>query len=178
MKAGLLNRFSSTLMDAVVLLLLSFVFISLLFSLTGVDYYGTELISENGFNSALFLLFFDISFGIFLAYLLSEVFIPLLLKSGETIGKRIFSLSLVRLDNRRVGGGTLILRGLVGKYLIETLPVVLLSLCSFFFYSGICLIIAILLTLFFVAFAVFCNDHRAIHDIISGTVVVESQEWI
>lgn len=184
MKAGLLRRFSSTLMDSVVLLLLSFVFISLLFSLTGVDYYSTELISESGkcYNKARFLLFFDTALGIFISFLLSEVLVPLLLKMGETIGKKIFSLSLIRLDEKRVGGGTLILRTLAGKYLMETLPVVFLSLYAFFSYSGLCLLIAFLLVILNVSLAVFSKNHRALHDIISGTVVVEKERdaegWI
>lgn len=184
MKAGLLRRFSSTLMDSVVLLLLSFVFVSLLFSLTGVDYYSTELINESGagFNKARFLLFFDTSLGIFISFLLSEVLVPLLLGRGETIGKKIFSLFLIRLDEKRVGGGTLILRALGGKYLMESLPVVFLSLHAFFSCSGVCLLIAFLLVILNVSLTVFSKNHRALHDIISGTVVVEKERetegWI
>lgn len=170
----LLYRFSASLLDAVIILLLSFLFLSLLFSLTGFDYYRTELITETHQNHyALFC--FLIASALFLAFLVSDVLVPLLLKNGETIGKKIFSLTLIRIDGRKVGTGTLILRSLTGKYLIETLPVLLLLVYAFFSYSTLCLLTALILSILNISVTLLSKNQRALHDMIAKTVVIERE---
>lgn len=194
--AGLMKRFSSTLMDSVVIIIFSVLFVSILFSLTNFDYYNTELISYydryeddiasildddaacESYNVVIKLLCFNIALGILIAYIISEVLIPLLLPNGESIGKRIFGITIMRIDERKIGVGTLLLRGLISKYLIETVPVVFITLYALFFSSYVYLIIIpIAIVVLNVSLVIFRRDHRALHDMIAGTVVLEKDHY-
>lgn len=74
---------------------------------------------------------------------------------GYTVGKRIVGIRIVRMDGRKVGIGTMLLRNVVGGILY-----------------ALTFGIAIIASAFMVAFR---QDHRAIHDLIAGTYVSEDK---
>lgn len=114
------------------------------------------------------------SIGILAAYLLLELLIPLLLKNGQTLGKKIFGIGVMRVDCIRMSTFQLVVRTVLGKYTLETMIPVLLILMFFFGFMPLACAIGILLLLILqVGFLISTRLHTPIHDMIAGTVVVD-----
>ncbi len=114
------------------------------------------------------------SISILLGYLILEFGVPLLLHNGQTLGKKIFGIGLIRTDGVRISTVQLFVRTVLGKYTIETMVPVLLVMMIFFGIIGLpgTLVIAGLgLTQVIVLFATRTNS--AIHDLLAGTVAVD-----
>lgn len=120
------------------------------------------------------LLFTMVSIGILLAYLILEFIIPLILKNGQTVGKKVFAIGLVRPNCVKITNLSLFARAVIGKFAIETMfPILLVFL---FLFGGLGLLAVILLgaiallniILFFAT-----SNKTPIHDIIAGTVAVD-----
>lgn len=115
-----------------------------------------------------------VSLGILLACLIWEVLIPALLKDGQTLGKKIFSLGVMRSDGVRLGGVQLFVRSILGKYTVEIMIPVLVMMMLYFGSLGLpgtLLILGLALgngCLFLVTYA-----HTPIHDLLAGTVTVD-----
>ncbi|MBQ2142480.1 MAG: RDD family protein, partial [Alistipes sp.] len=62
-----------------------------------------------------------ITFGILLSDLILELIVPLLFGNGQTLGKKIFSLGLMRNDGVKLNAMQLFARTLLGKFTIETM---------------------------------------------------------
>lgn len=112
--------------------------------------------------------------GIFLAVLLWEFLIPLWLGNGQTLGKKIFSLCLVRNDGVKLNTMQLFVRSILGKYTVETMVPVFILLMIF---GGIVGLSGTLCLLVLGATQVLCliltRNNCAIHDLFAGTVVVD-----
>lgn len=120
------------------------------------------------------LLFMMISLGILLSYLVLEFILPIILKNGQTVGKKVFSICLVRPDCVKITVLALFARTVLGKYAIETMFPVLLAFLFFFSGLGVLAIVlfAALLLLNIVLF--FARKNRTpIHDILANTVAVD-----
>lgn len=120
------------------------------------------------------LLFMMISIGILLSYLVLEFILPIILKNGQTVGKKVFGICLVRPDCVKITVLALFARTILGKYAIETMFPVLLAFLFFFGGLGVLAIVlfAALLLLNIVLF--FARKNRTpIHDILANTVAVD-----
>ena len=72
------------------------------------------------------------SFGILFSYLVLEVFIPIRLGNGQTLGKKIFGIGVMRVDGVKVVPPLLFIRTILGKFTIETMiPVLIFVMISF-----------------------------------------------
>ena len=120
------------------------------------------------------LLFMMVSLGLLLAYLVLEFIIPIFLKNGQTVGKKVFGICLVRPNCVKMTTLSLFARTFVGKFAIETMfPVLLVFL---FLFGGIGLLAIILFAALLILNAVlfFATQNRTpIHDIFAGTVAVD-----
>ena len=114
------------------------------------------------------------SVGILLAVLLWEFAIPLLLKNGQTLGKKIFGLCLVRVDGVKVTPVQLFVRTLLGKFTLEIMIPVYILLMLFWGIAdltGTLLLGAVLLAQFLCL--TITDRHAALHDLIAGTAVAD-----
>jgi len=112
--------------------------------------------------------------GILLAFLLMEFFIPLKLKNGQTLGKKVFGVALMRTEGIRVNGVCLFIRTILGKYTIETMVPVLLVLMIFLGSLGIVGTVIIgLILLLQLGLLVFSSNRSLIHDYLATTVAVD-----
>lgn len=115
-----------------------------------------------------------ISIGVLLSTAVIYVVVPLLFKNGQTLGKKIFSLGVVRSSGVKLTNPILIIRSVLGVYAIETMfPIMLLMMMFFGVLGGVG---TITIGLFFVlqtAVVAFTQNHTAIHDLLSDTVVVD-----
>lgn len=115
-----------------------------------------------------------VSLGILLACLTWEVLIPALLKDGQTLGKKIFSLGVMRSDGVRLGGVQLFVRSILGKYTVEIMIPVLVAMMLYFGSTGLLGTLLILgLALVNGCLFLFTYAHTPIHDLLAGTVVVD-----
>lgn len=114
-----------------------------------------------------------ITFGVLLGMLALEFFVPLLFKNGQTLGKKVFGLAVVRRDCVRLAP-LLLVRTLLGKYTIETMiPILLLFLIFFGGLGFVGLAVLAALLVLQVGLVAGTRNNSAIHDLLAQTVVVD-----
>ena len=112
--------------------------------------------------------------GILLAYLIWELGIPLMLGNGQTVGKKIFGIGLMRTAGVQINTLQLFTRTVLGKFTIETMIPVYVLLMMFWGTGGLMgtALLVILLAAQIIAVAV-TRTNSAVHDLMAGTVVVD-----
>lgn len=114
------------------------------------------------------------SISIFLAYLALEFVVPMALKDGRTLGKKIFGIAVMRTNGVRMNTVSLFIRTFLGKYAIETMVPVLIATMVLFNTIGIVGPIVVgLILLLEVVLMVATKTNSMIHDLLSDTVVVD-----
>lgn len=126
------------------------------------------------YNMVVNLTVLIITFSILLAMVLLEFVVPLLLKNGQTVGKKVFSLGLMRTDAVQVTPVQLFTRTILGKFTIETMIIVYILVLIFFNSIGIVgpLVIGGILLTQIICLAV-TKTNSPIHDLLASTVVVD-----
>ena len=115
------------------------------------------------------------SLGILLAVLLWEFIIPLFLKNGQTLGKKIFGIAVMRTNGVKISNVQLFIRAVLGKYTFEImLPVFAVLMAEFanMLIFGVVVIAAIFIAQV-VVLIVTRNTRQALHDLLSDTVTVD-----
>lgn len=114
------------------------------------------------------------SFGILGAFLILEFAVPLWLKNGQTLGKKIFSIGVMRVDGVRVTTFQMFVRTVLGKFTIETMIPVLVGTLIFFGSLGIGGTILVLgLGLIQIILVCATSTNSFIHDLLANTVVID-----
>lgn len=115
-----------------------------------------------------------LSFSVLLGILSIYFIVPLFFKNGQTLGKKIFGLAVIRSNLVKVSNPVLFARTLFGMYAIETMfPLFLLAMLYFNLMGGVALITIGLLFVLQVAVLIVSKNNSSIHDLLSDTVVVE-----
>ena len=113
-------------------------------------------------------------FSILIAYAILEFAIPLFLKNGQTLGKKIFGVGIMRLDGVKVSAPILFIRTILGKYTIEVMvPVMILIGIRFGMFGILGLIIACLVVLTTLLMVIITKTNSPIHDMLASTVTVD-----
>lgn len=115
-----------------------------------------------------------VSLSLLLSYLVLEFGVPLLFGNGQTVGKKVFGIALVRIDGVKITPFALFVRTVLGKYTIETMIPVLMVMMIFIGTIGI-LGPAIVLGLLVlqVALVITSKTNSALHDHMAATVAVD-----
>lgn len=113
--------------------------------------------------------------SILVAVLVWEFIIPLFLKNGQTVGKKIFGVAVMRTNGVKVTPVQLFIRSILGKYTFEImLPVFSVVLVAF---GGAGVFGLIMLAVIFIAqvisLLVTRRTRSALHDLLSDTVTVD-----
>ena len=117
-----------------------------------------------------------ISVGILIAYIICDLVIPLLFKNGQTLGKKIFGIAVMRTNHTRINGISLFIRTILGKYTIETMVPTLIVIMIMFSQIGIVGIVILGLLLILELVVIFSTATRStLHDLLAMTVVVDMQ---
>ena len=126
------------------------------------------------YNMVLNLTLLITTFSILITVLLLEFAVPLLLKNGQTLGKKIFGVALMRTDGIKVSPVQMFIRTVLGKFSIEIMIPVYVLMMIFFNTIGIiavailgAILVGELLSL------VLSKTNALIHDSIAGTVAVD-----
>lgn len=114
--------------------------------------------------------------SLFMAFAIAEMALPMLFKNGQTLGKKIFSIGVMRTDCVRVSNFQMFVRSIFGKFLMETMiPAFVILLEMFGVMSGMGIIVTALLLIFQVVLLIATKNNSAIHDTLAVTVVVDMQ---
>lgn len=126
------------------------------------------------YNMVLNLTMLITTLSILIAYLALEFALPLFLGNGQTLGKKIFGLCLMRTDGVQINNLQLFVRTVLGKFTIETMIPVYILIMIFFNMIGIVGtgILAALVLVQLILLAVTATNAQ-IHDLLAGTVVVD-----
>ena len=117
--------------------------------------------------------------AILLGYLVLEFFVPIKLGNGQTLGKKIFGVAVMRTDGVKVSSPLLFIRTILGKFTIETMIPVLICVMIFFNMIGIVgtLILGLIL-LMQIILIISTHTNSGIHDVLAKTVVVDMQSQL
>lgn len=112
--------------------------------------------------------------SVLVSYAILEFAVPMFFKNGQTVGKKLFGIGVIRTNSVRATPLALFIRVLFGKCTIETLLPLFLVVMMFF---GIIGIVGPIVMLGLVILEIVCvcatRTNSAIHDLISDTVVVD-----
>ena len=115
-----------------------------------------------------------LSFAVLLGVLSIYFIVPLFFKNGQTLGKKIFSLAVIRSNLVKASTPVLFVRTLFGMYAIETMfPVFLLAMVYFGLMGSVGVITVGLLLILQIVVLVVSKNNSSIHDLLSDTVVVD-----
>lgn len=105
------------------------------------------------------------------AYLVMDVLFPLMLKNGQTLGKRIFNLAVVRTNGEPASMLTILSRTAIGKFTVETaIPILFVSslLMTSLNLLGLLYVVAILIA----NIVLLIKKNKVLHDLLADTMVV------
>ena len=128
------------------------------------------------YNMLVNLVLVIVTFSILLAYLGLELLVPLLFGNGQTVGKKVFGIGLMKTNGVKVNGVTLFIRTVLGKFAIETMIPVLMILLMLMGAIGLLgPVIVIGIWLVQLVMLITSRTNSLIHDSLAHTVTVDLQ---
>ena len=116
-----------------------------------------------------------ITFSVLFGILIMQVLIPVLLGNGQSLGKKIFGIALMRIDGVRMTTLQLFVRSVLGKFAVELMIPIFIFINLYWFGSISIVGIAVLLLLLIsqiICLAV-TRTGSLLHDVMAGTVAVD-----
>lgn len=114
------------------------------------------------------------SLSIFLSYLALDFIIPIFLKNGQTLGKKIFGIAVMRTNGVKMNNVSLFIRTFLGKYALETMiPVLIITMVLLNSIGIVGSIVIGLILLLQVVLVCATKTNSLIHDLLADTVVVD-----
>lgn len=116
-----------------------------------------------------------VTFSVLFGVLLLEVVVPLMFRNGQTLGKKIFGVALMRVDGIKLSALQLFVRSVLGKFAVELMIPIFLFI-NLYFLGDISLVgIAVLLLLAIgqIVCLIMTRTWSLLHDVMAGTVAVD-----
>lgn len=126
------------------------------------------------YNMSVNLTLIITTLSVVLAYLILDFAVPLFFGNGQTLGKKVFGIALMRTDGVKITPLMLFVRTLLGKCTVETLIPVFIVIMIVFGNLGI--LGTVLLFCFAVVQLILVaatQKNSAIHDLMAATVAVD-----
>ena len=126
------------------------------------------------YNMVISLSILIVTLSLLVSVLLLELVVPLMLKNGQTVGKKVFSLCLIRQDCVKISTLQLLVRCLFGKFTVELMIPVYITVMIIFGAMGFAgvIVLALLLIAQIVVFSLNASN-ALIHDLIAATAVAD-----
>lgn len=126
------------------------------------------------YNMVINLTLTIITCSILLGYLGLELLVPLLFGNGQTVGKKVFGIGLMKTSGVKINAISLFIRTVLGKFAVETMIPVLMLLMMFLGTIGI-VGPAVVLGIVLVQIVLMITSHTnsLIHDTLAQTVAVD-----
>ena len=139
-----------------------------------VELFGKDERVLKTYNTLFYMSIAIISIGLLFGVLVVEFFIPLFLHNGQTVGKKVFGIAVMRTTCVRLKDSVLFIRALFGKYVIELMVPAILIIMIFYGAIGIVGTITIILLLVLqIGVMIATQTNSSIHDLLTDTVVVD-----
>ena len=138
------------------------------------DAFSKDADANYVYNVLVNLTFAMITASILAASLLLEFLVPLLLRNGQTLGKKVFGVAVMREDGIKISPMILFVRAILGKYTVETMIPVLIVLMIYWNmigFPGTVLLIGILILQLILLIKT--RERKVIHDVLAHTVAVD-----
>lgn len=141
------------------------------------DAYAALIADEEAmqaYNMTVNLILLMTTAGILVSMLILQLLVPLLLKNGQTVGKKAFSLGVIRQDGVKMNTMQLFVRTILGQFTLETMIPVYIVLMMLWGTIGIIgpIVLFVLIIGQMICMGVTKNN-AALHDLLSGTTVVD-----
>ena len=114
-----------------------------------------------------------ISLSVLIAHLLLEFAVPLCLKNGQTVGKKVFGIALMRKDGVMVTPFALFVRSILGKATIEIMIPLLIVFMMFMGIAGIFVYLLPALAIAQIMLLLMHPYNAVLHDLMGCTVAVD-----
>ena len=126
------------------------------------------------YNMVISLSMVIVSLSVLLAYLALEFAVPLLFGNGQTVGKKIFGIALMKQNSVKINAVTLFVRTVLGKFTFETMIPLLLIIMMLSGMIGIVGPLVILgILVIEVVLMITSRTNATIHDKLAQTVAVD-----
>lgn len=113
-------------------------------------------------------------FSTLIAYMSLEFFVPLAFGNGQTLGKKVFGIAVMRMDGVKLSPMFLLVRTLLGKYTVETMvPLLILIGIGFSLVDITGVIIMAIIAITNIAMVIATKTNSPIHDMLANTVAVD-----
>lgn len=114
------------------------------------------------------------TFSVLIGVVAVEFVIPLFLKNGQTVGKKVFGIALVRTDGVQISPLQLFIRAILGKFTIE-LMIPIYAVLMIFFNAANIFTLAIMAGLLLgqLVCVAATRTNSPIHDLLAGTAAVD-----
>lgn len=128
------------------------------------------------YRATIKLSLFCLSLSIFIAVALLEFAVPLLLKEGRTLGKKVFGLCVVHTNCVRMEPGGMFIRSILGKYTIEIMIPVLILILLYYNAIGLAGTATLMVLLFAqIIMMVSTKNNQVLHDLLASCAVADYQ---
>ena len=126
------------------------------------------------YNYVVNLMLLMTSIGLLMAVIVVEFILPIILKNGQTLGKKCMGICLVKSNSVKVNNFVLFVRSILGIYTIEfMIPLYVLILLIFGSGNIIFLLLAAGIIILNLGLIITSQDNLLIHDAFASTVVVD-----
>ncbi len=126
------------------------------------------------YNMLLSMTMIILTFGILIAHLVLEFMVPMLLHNGQTLGKKVFGVAVMRTGGIKVNGVCMFIRSILGKYAVETMiPVYIITMLFFNITGSTGTMVIFCLIAIQLALIIATKTNSLIHDKLADTVTVD-----
>ena len=116
-----------------------------------------------------------VTFAVLFGVLLMEFTIPLMFGNGQTLGKKIFGVALMRVDGVKVTALQMFVRTILGKFAVELMIPIFIFINLYFMgeISIVGIAVLALLAIGQVICLIMTRTWSLLHDVMGGTVAVD-----
>lgn len=130
--------------------------------------------AQHAYSMVLNLTLLITTISLLLAFLGWEFVVPLIFGNGQTMGKKIFGVALMRPDGVKINTVSLFIRTILGKFTIETMIPVLIIMMILGNAIGVVGIVILGAIIVLQVILLATSDNRSlIHDFLANTVAVD-----
>lgn len=141
--------------------------------------FGKDQNAVDQYNKVNQLTVIILSSGVFFSLLIMHFIVPLFLKDGRTIGKKVMGVSLISSDEVRVTTNQIFVRFLMGEFLITTMIPILLIFTAMISGGGLFYTLTAIFIVFLnIGFVIFTKNHQNLPDLIAKTIAVDTASQI
>ncbi len=128
----------------------------------------------HAYNMMVNLILIITTVGLLVSMVLCNFVMPLILKNGQTVGKKAFSLGVIRQDGVKMSTLQLFVRTILGQFTLETMiPVYIIIMMLWGSIGMMGPAVLFLLILAQIICLLVTRNNTPLHDLLAGTVVVD-----